>query len=155
MRFSVTVILITAMVSLAAPFGLGMGLTVISEKQSDIDYGWTGTIEAGTSFIGLDWGTRVMGSIYYPTYSNHPGMSALGLMSATVLLEPNSGLEVGGGMQFRTEEVRVDGENASAPVLYLGWRFDLASGHTIRPFCLFSQNERETIQSGFLVSFGR
>lgn len=155
MKLLITIVLLISMSSFATPVGLGLGMTVINEKQSAADYGWTGVVEAGTGFLGIDWGARFMGSIYYPRYSNHPGTSALGVASGTVMLESNFGMEVGGGMQYRSEEVRMVEEDSFVPVLYHGWRFDLASGHTVRPFCLFTLNERETIQAGFLLSFGR
>lgn len=155
MKLLITMVLLISLSSFASPVGLGLGMTVINEKQSSADYGWTGVVEAGTGFLGIDWGARFMGSIYYPRYSNHPGTSALGVASGTVMLESNFGMEVGGGMQYRSEEVRMADEDEFVPVLYHGWRFDLGSGHTVRPFCLFTLNERETIQAGFLVSFGR
>ncbi len=154
MRILIVAVLLVSLSSFAAPVGLGMGLTVVNEKQSAADYGWTGTLEGGAELLGIDW-EQDHGNHLLSRYSHHPGMTALGLASGTVMLESNFGMEFGGGMQYRNDKIRMVDDDEFVPVLYHGWRFDLPSGHSIRPFCLFTLNERETIQAGFLVSFGR
>lgn len=137
--------LLLASISMAG-FDMGIGMTVVTEKQSASDYGWTGTLSSSLDLLGIEWSTRALGSIHYPAYDFHPIMSGTIIQTAMVMLDSEMGMEAGGGMMFADDEW--------SPVVYYGLAFPLSSGHDVRPFVSVSFSDRETVQAGFIVSFG-
>lgn len=147
MKYAIAIVMVLT-ISAMAGFDLGIGMTAVNESQSAADYGWTGTVSSNMPFFGIEWATRAIGTITYPTYSNHPVMAATVTGTAGIMMDGNMGMEAGGGIQYR------DDTEEWAPVVYYGWIYELDSGHDIRPFVQFAFSDRETVQAGFLITFG-
>ena len=154
-------ILLLAMItvsSYAFSAGMGLGVTVMTEAQSDADYGWTGTLSSGAEFLGIDWGARLMGTIYYPEHGavDHAAITGTVLGTGLVNLDSECAIELGGGIQYGNEYARTIDEASYLPVFYYGMDFSLASGHHIKPFTMITIGaERKTVQAGFLFTFWR
>lgn len=136
---------------------LGLGATIVTEAQSDCDYGWTATASSGVNlFWGLEAGTRLMGTVYYPEHSHHPAITGTALGELTFRLDDEFGIELGGGIQYGNDEARAENDDEHLPVLRLGYDFTLASGHHVKPFAMWTIDaDRKTVQAGFLFTFGR
>jgi hypothetical protein len=154
MKKTIIAMLVLALAAFAG-FDMGIGMTVVTEKQSAADYGWTGTLGSSVELMGIDWGTRLIGTITYPEYTNHKTITAEVIGTAGYMLDDTFGMELGVGIEYGNAEARMLNEDTWVPEIYYGWVFELDSGHDVRPFVEFSLNERETIQAGFLVTFGQ
>lgn len=154
MKKTIIAMLVLAVVAFAG-FDMGLGFTAVTEEQSAADYGWTATLGSSVEILGIDWGTRLIGTITYPEYSNYPSMTGEVLGTAGLMFSDTFGMELGGGVEYGNAEARMLDEDEWIPEAYYGWVFELDSGHDVRPFVEFSLNERETVQAGFLVTFGQ
>lgn len=150
------VVMATLAMAFSAGMNLGLGTTVVSESQSVADYGWTGTVGSTLRISGVDFHTRLLGTVYYPEHSHHAAMTGTVLGSIGVPLDDEFAIEVGGGIQFGNEDARTEVDEDALPVVFLGYDFTLASGHHVEPFAMWTlEGERKTVQAGFLITFGK
>lgn len=154
MRYLTAMMILAAMAFAGADMGLGV--TIMTEAESTADYGWNGSVAAGYDLLGVDWGTRLMGTVYYPEHSRHIAITGTVLGTGLVMLDSEAGFELGGGIQYGNEYARAEFEDTYLPVFYYGMDFALESGHHVKPFAMFTiEAERKTVQAGFLLTFGR
>lgn len=153
-----TLLLLTVLAFAGFDADLGLGATIMTEAESDCDYGWTGTVSSGFELFSVDLGTRLLGTIYYPEHgiADHAAMTGTVLGTIGYDIDSECGMEIGSGIQYRNEYARTVEEEEYSPVFYYGWKFMLGSGHTVRPFTMWTIDaERRTVQAGFLFGFGR
>lgn len=135
---------------------IGLGATVMTEAESDADYGWTGSVSSGLEMFGLDLGTRAMGTVYYPEHSHSAAITGAVLGEIGIPLDEEFAVVLGAGMQYGNDEARADADDEWLPVFNIGYDFALTSGHHVKPFAMWTlEAERKTVQAGFLVTFGR
>jgi hypothetical protein len=154
MRYAIVIMGLLALTAMAG-YDLGLGFTAVTEEQSAADYGWTATLGSSVELLGIDWGTRLMGTVTYPEYSHQYAVTGEVLGTAGYMIDEEFGMEAGAGIEYGNEIARTMDDEEWVPIIYYGWIFELDSGHDIRPFVEFSLNDRETVQAGFLVTFGR